>query len=332
MTTWTKQPSWSAISAASAIASSKRCGKKCSPTSGEVVLSELLSAALAYAHRGWRVFPLHGITDGACSCGNPECSSPGKHPRVRRGLYEGTTDPKKIESWWRRWPTANIGIVTGPDSGLLVIDIDLPKAKPSLDRLEQVSKRLPDTLTARTGGGGLHLYFRHPDRTLPNTTGRLPGFDEALEGIDVRAHGGYVVAPPSLHISSGKYLWIGANQPIADLPDWIKEPERPSTSLAAAGKADYEGDGSAYGLAVLSGELDQLRTATPGTRNHALNRAAFAVGQVVAGGELEERHARHELLSTALAIGLPEPEARQTLDSGFTSGAREPRSAPHRLS
>ncbi|MDQ3785195.1 MAG: bifunctional DNA primase/polymerase [Actinomycetota bacterium] len=167
-------------------------------------MTEALSAALGYAHRGWRVFPLQGIADGACTCKRDECSSPGKHPLVRRGLYEGTTDTTKIQSWWHRWPHANIGIATGPDSGLIVIDVDLPKAEASLQRLEELRQQLTPTLTARTGGGGLHLYFRHPERTLPNTTGRLPGLEEALPGIDVRAEGGYVVAPPSDHISSGK--------------------------------------------------------------------------------------------------------------------------------
>lgn len=294
-------------------------------------MNEVHDAARTYAQRGWFVFPLHGIIDSSCTCGCYECSSPGKHPLVRRGLYEGTTDTETIEKWWRRWPHANIGLATGHDSGLLVIDIDLPKAEGSMQRLEGLDRELPATLTARTGGGGLHYYFSHPDRVLPNTTGRLPGVDKDLPGIDVRAHGGYVVAPPSVHHSSGKYLWVDANVGLTDLPDWIEEPERPATTLAAAGKADYDADGSAYGLAVLAGELDQLRSATPGTRNHALNRAAFAVGQVVAGGELEERHARNQLLSTALTIRLPEPEARQTLDSGFSAGAREPRSAPHRL-
>lgn len=294
-------------------------------------MNELNSAALGYTHRGWRVFPLHGIVDGACSCKRDECSSPGKHPLVRRGLYEATTDMAQIRTWWRRWPNANIGIATGADSGLLVIDVDLPPAEPSLVRLGELERPLPHTLTARTGGGGLHLYFRHPNRTLPNTTGRLPGVDEPLAGIDIRSDGGYVVAPPSLHISSGKYVWAQPNAELAHLPDWIEEPERTSLSLGAARPANYEGNGSAYGLAVLTGELDELRNATRGTRNHALNRSAFAVGQVVSGGELEERHARQELLSVAVAIGLPEPEARQTLDSGFTAGAREPRSAPHRV-
>jgi hypothetical protein len=294
-------------------------------------LNEAHNAALGYAHRGWRVFPLQGVIDGTCTCRRDECSSPGKHPLVRRGLYEGTTDATKIQSWWRRWPHANVGIATGPDSGLLVIDVDLPRAEASLQRLQDLDRRLPPTLTARTGGGGLHLYFRHPERTLPNTTGRLPGLQETLAGIDVRAEGGYVVAPPSAHISDGMYLWVDANQALTELPHWIEEPERAPLSGLGAGPADYEGNGSAYGLAVFTGELAQLRSAAPGTRNHALNRSAFAIGQVVAGGELDERHARVELLETALVIGLPEPEARQTLDSGFTAGAREPRSAPHRL-
>lgn len=294
-------------------------------------MNELQETALGYAHRGWRVFPLHGIANGACTCGRDECSSPGKHPRVRRGLYEGTTKADQIESWWRRWPHANVGIATGPDSGLVVIDVDPPQGERSLERLTRLDRELPSTLTARTGSGGLHLYFRHPDRALPNTTGRLPGLDEPLPGIDVRAEGGYVVAPPSLHISSGKYVWKHPNAEIADLPEWIVEPKRAPLSLRATGPANYEGSGSPYGLAVLAGELDQLRTAARGTRNHALNRSAFAAGQVVAGGELEEHHARQELLSVAISIGLPEPEARQTLESGFTAGAREPRSAPHRL-
>ena len=294
-------------------------------------MNEVHDAALGYAQRGWRVFPLQGIVDGACSCQRDECSSPGKHPLVRRGLYEGTTDPAKISAWWRRWSHANIGIATGHDSGLLVIDVDLPKADRSMQRLKELDRELPATFAVRSGGGGLHLYFHHPERVLPNTTGRIPGLDEPMAGIDVRAEGGYVVAPPSRHHSSGKYLWVDANADLAELPDWIEEPESAPLSQGAAGPADYDGDGSAYGLAVLAGELEQLRDATPGTRNHALNRAAFALAQVVAGGELEQRRARSELLNTALAIGLPEPEARQTLDSGFTAGSREPRSAPHRV-
>ena len=292
-------------------------------------MNEVRGAAHTYVQRGWRVFPLHGIVNGSCTCGRDECSSPGKHPLTRHGLYDATTDEAIVTGWLKRWSHANIAIATGAESGLVVIDVDLPAAEPSLQRLNELDRTLSATLTARSGGGGLHLYYRHPGRLLPNTTGRIPGLDEHVAGIDVRAESGYVVAPPSLHVA-GKYSWINDNVSPVQLPHWIEEPRRAPLSLVAAGPADYEGDGSAYGRAVLRGELDQLRAAARGTRNHSLNRAAFAIGQVVAGGELDESHARRELLTTALAIGLAEPEARQTLESGFTAGVREPRSAPHR--
>ena len=293
-------------------------------------MNELLDAAIGYAHRSWRVFPLYGITKGRCACGNDGCSSPGKHPHVKHGLHAATTDMDQIRRWWRLWPSANVGIATGRESAVVVIDIDPPTGDESLNTLAQNNRALPTTLTVITGSGGSHLYFRHPGRPLPNTTARIPGFDQPLPGIDMRADNGYVVAPPSAHISGEKYLFDNANVEPAALPGWIAEPEHPPLPGVSLGPADYTGNGSAYGLAVLEGELSNLRAAGPGTRNHALNRSAFAVGQVVAGGELDESHARAELLSTGLAIGLPEPEVRQTLESGFSAGLREPRSAPHR--
>ena len=293
-------------------------------------MNELLDAAIGYAHRGWRVFPLYGITVGTCACGNEECSSKGKHPHVKHGLHAASKDMEQIRRWWRLWPNANVGIATGRESAIVVIDIDPPTGDESLNALANNYRALPSTLTVRTGSGGAHLYFRHPGRSLPNTTARIPGFEEPLPGIDLRADNGYVVAPPSAHISGGKYLFDNANVEPVDLPEWIVEPERAPLPGLSLGPADYTGNGSAYGLAVLEGEISNLRAASPGTRNHALNRSAFAVGQVVAGGELDETHARAELLSTGLAIGLPEPEVRQTLESGFTAGTREPRSAPHR--
>jgi len=76
-------------------------------------VTALRDAALSYAARGWRIFPLHGIVNGACTCGRTDCPSPGKHPLVRRGLYDATTDEILIRSWWRGWRRANVGVVTG---------------------------------------------------------------------------------------------------------------------------------------------------------------------------------------------------------------------------
>lgn len=162
-------------------------------------MTALRDAALLYAARGWRIFPLHGIVNGVCTCGRPDCPSPGKHPLVRRGLYDATADEVLIRSWWRGWRRANIAVVTGSESGLAVVDVDLPTAFASLDRL--IDARIDRTLTALTGGGGVHLFYRSADSSLGNSAGRLPGLEGELPGVDLRANGGYVVAPPSVHRS-----------------------------------------------------------------------------------------------------------------------------------
>lgn len=291
-------------------------------------MNALLDAALDYAGRGWRVFPLHGLVNGSCTCGR-SCSSPGKHPLVRRGLYEARTDARVIKEWWRGWRSANIGVATGIESGIVVVDIDLPEALASLDRLLDV--QLPSTLTGLTGGGGLHLFYAHTDPGLGNSAGRLHGIEDELPGIDLRANGGYVVAPPSVHRSGGHYEWLDANRSVASAPSWLKQPERAYVALNDVAGTAFDGDGTAYGLAVLGDELDRVRAAQVGTRNHQLNRSAFALARLVAGGELLESAARSSLLGVSLAIGLEEPEARQTIDSAFLAGLTQPRVAPHRV-
>lgn len=292
-------------------------------------MNERFDAALGYAQRAWRVFPLHGLLNGSCTCGRPSCSSPGKHPLVRRGLYEATTDARVIKEWWRRWRSANVGVATGAVSGVVVIDIDLPTAFESLGRL--IETKLPTTLTGFTGGGGVHLVYSSSDEALGNSAGRLLGIDDELAGIDLRANGGYIVAPPSVHRSGGSYEWLDANRTVAPAPDWLKQPERVYVALEDVAGTDFDGDGTPYGLAVLREELDRVRAAQVGTRNHQLNRSAFALARLVAGGELLESAARSSLLGTALAIGLDEPESRQTIDSAFAAGRVLPRVAPHRL-
>src|SRR4051794_17844341 len=87
-------------------------------------------AAVAYAVAGWAVLPLHTPRpNGACSCRDPGCRTPGKHPRydrddLRRGLHDASTDPGQITRWWTRWPDANVAIRTGR---LVVLDVDGPR-------------------------------------------------------------------------------------------------------------------------------------------------------------------------------------------------------------
>jgi len=183
---------------------------------GSQPTNNLLTTALDYAQRGWQVIPLHNPVEGRCSCRNGvTCSSPGKHPRIpwKEG---GSTEPAVIREWWRHWPDANVGIVTGPVSGLLILDIDGEQGRKSLRALEQQHGQLPDTWSVTTGSGGVHLYFRWPrGLKIRNSAKKI------APGIDIRGDGGYVVAPPSLHQSGRHYVLNETAIAPVECPDWM---------------------------------------------------------------------------------------------------------------
>ena len=147
-------------------------------------------------YRGQALIPLHSRqVNGSCTCQNKSCTSIAKHPRTRNGLKDASVEIEQINSWWSNFPAANVGLVTGKASGLVVLDIDLKSGGlNSLRKLQEDCGQFPQTSCVRTGGGGLHYYFKAPEFPLKNRTNLLPG-------IDFRGDGGYVVAPPSLHAS-----------------------------------------------------------------------------------------------------------------------------------
>ena len=127
---------------------------------------DMLVAALDYAARGWCVLPLHDVTTGVCSCREQEaCKTPGKHPRITKWQLAASTNPDLISGWWAGWPTANVGILTGRRSNLVVLDVD-PRhgGDKQLQALIAEHEPLPDTVVAQTGGGGWHYYLRLPAR------------------------------------------------------------------------------------------------------------------------------------------------------------------------
>jgi Bifunctional DNA primase/polymerase, N-terminal/Primase C terminal 1 (PriCT-1) len=182
---------------------------------------DLRQAALYYAKRGWAVIPLHtpqGVGRG-CSCGKMDCTAVGKHPRTKNGLHDASIDPREVQELWTRWPDANIGIATGREFDLMVLDLDNKNGKrgyESLAALEFNYGSLPATLTATTGCGE-HLFFCHRGAPVKSSVGKLG------DGVDVRAEGGYVVAAPSLHASGKQYAWTGdpEHTPLADVPGWL---------------------------------------------------------------------------------------------------------------
>jgi hypothetical protein len=168
-------------------------------------------AAYEYASLGWRVLPLWRPHRGVCSCRKGrKCPTAGKHPRTRHGHADATTDRRRIEGW--KWESANVGIATGPGSGLLVIDVD-PRngGRESLADLEARLGKLPAGPMVATGGGGSHLYFCHPEVVVASRT--------VAPGVEIKAARCFVVAPPSLHESGDHYRWERPpNGPLPDLP------------------------------------------------------------------------------------------------------------------
>jgi hypothetical protein len=178
----------------------------------------LLEVVLAYARRGWRVFPLHTATNTGCSCGKDCGKDRGKHPRVKDWPHVATTDPEQIRRWWTRWRAANIAILAG--DGLIIVDIDPRNGGDlTIEDLEAEHGKFPETVESVTGSGGRHLFYQHSGakcQRWPATLG---------PGVDIKADGGYVVAPPSLHASGQRYEWEATSHPddvpIAPLPAWF---------------------------------------------------------------------------------------------------------------
>jgi Bifunctional DNA primase/polymerase, N-terminal/Primase C terminal 1 (PriCT-1) len=199
----------------------------------------VLDAALDYASRGLPVFPVYGVTPYRadrfiCLCGKGlTCDRPGKHPMSRyasNGFKDASTDPKKIRWWWECAPDANVAIAPHPNC--VVLDVD-PKhgGDATLDRFETQHGNLPATWTVKTGGNGWHHYFG-VETAVQNTVSQV-GL-----GLDFKGAGnGYVVAPPSRHVSGNRYEWVAGRAlsdiPIAPMPGWLLA----ATRSGGAGKA-----------------------------------------------------------------------------------------------
>lgn len=149
----------------------------------------LLDTALEYAEMGFSVIPIFA--------GKKKPSYIKWEPYQKE---KATQD--QIKEWWHKWPSANIGIVTGKISGICVVDLDKYKEDYQQDVADEY---FPDSIltpTAKSPSGGEHLYFKYPDvELLPGNAGKLPA-------IDLRADGNYIVAPPSQNGNGKRYQWV----------------------------------------------------------------------------------------------------------------------------
>lgn len=181
----------------------------------------MLEWALTFASRGIKVLPLNSVFDGICSClEGSECRSAGKHPLARlapHGVKDATTDEATIRRWFNAEPHANVGIAMGGPLRLLGLDVD-PRAggDASLcDLVEAHGDGWLETFTVRSGGLGNHFIFRLPEGVGVHRSKLAPG-------IDVKAEGGSLVAPPSIHVSGRRYE-VERICDFAEAPAWLVE-------------------------------------------------------------------------------------------------------------
>ena len=174
--------------------------------------------ALKYARHGWAV---HALLPRE------------KRPATVHGCKDASTDEDTVRAMWGNQPY-NIGVATGTVSGIFVFDVDGSPPKgggltgpDALAELVAEHGELPATMTVRTGSGA-HYYFRMPAGVELKNKARISVRGQRT-GLDVRADGGYVVAPPSIHPNGGTYTWEHGTREVADAPAWLvdlmKEPE-----------------------------------------------------------------------------------------------------------
>jgi hypothetical protein len=244
-------------------------------------------------------------------------------PACPRGFYDATANPATLQRWFARYDY-NVGIRTGVASQIFILDVDGDCGFASLADLEFEHGRLPSTLASRTATGR-HYWFICPD-PLPCSTGKIG------PGLDIRGDNGYVVGPPSLHPSGRKYSWLDATVAPAMAPDWLIRLARQRKLVERCNLVPPPprfGPPGAYGRAALDREVASLAAAAPGGRNAALNRAAFRLFQLVAGGELDASDVERSLCNACVSNGLAKDDGwtavRKTIQSGARAGLQHPR-------
>lgn len=278
---------------------------------------------LGYAGRGWPVFPLAPgskmpLIESAHPQGDPlRGTCRGECGRDGHGLYDATTDPGRIEAWFKAESRANWAVRT--EVAFDVLDVDVKEANGMATLADLLDRHgcLPAGPSVSTPSGGLHFYFAPTGR--PNATGFLPG-------LDWRGKGGYVVAPPST-LAAGAYEWgAGPSVPLCEAPGWLVDLLKPPTRAPSAPQGPIiRRSASAYARRALESEVGRLAMAPHGQRNRQLNSSAYYLGQLVGAGQLDLHEVVQTLAATAERIGLEPREIEATIQSGLNKGMAQPR-------
>jgi putative DNA primase/helicase len=249
-----------------------------------------------------------------------------KRPAVKNGLYDATTNKRRLKEYFRDHPDANYGVRTGGRSNIFVLDIDGSAGNQSLRGLIEKNGKLPRTVIVETGNGR-HRYFRGDGREIRNSAGKLG------EGLDIRGDGGYVVGPGSFHESGKIYCFKKGRAleeiEIAQAPPWLLDLISATSPPPATNRVKVAPDElprvAAYIKAAQGREVERLEKAPKHQRNHCLNRCAFKIGQLLTYGTLKEQDCVSKLSEVASRIGLEEAEILPTIRSGLVAGRQYPR-------
>lgn len=255
----------------------------------------MLREALAAHSRGWPLTPLNG-----------------KKPMLKHWQKRGMPSREQVEVWAAQ---RNLGALTGSASGFVVIDDDTD------DQSGASTLKLPKTVTAITGSGKRHYYFKAPQAALKNSASKLGA------GIDVRADGGQIVLPGSTHPETGAlYSWLEGRDPdsieIASFPmhlmDMLRPKKRGRLKVTAQDRTEPRAVKTLHRLCA------DVAMAVAGTRNDTLNKSAYTAAGFIASGELDLAHATSELRAAGLQSGLDSAEVEGTLQSGLQAGLAAP--------
>ena len=295
----------------------------------------MLDHALALAGQGFAVFPA-----------NPS----NKKSLIKAWQENATKDPDQIRQWWTRWPRALIGAPTGWGCDLWVLDLDAKVDEATGEVIEvadliaiveaAIGEPLPQTLATATPRGGRHFFYR-----MPSDGREVRNRNPLMENIDVRGEGGYVILPPSERADGAVYRWavdvdpVEAPESLLDLvikPVELEGQEGPEGGAAPAVMGDFQSTLAKedeavrkYALAAMDGECHAVRSCGKGGRNTQLNKAAFAIGQLVGAQVVSRAMAFNLLQDAAQSNGLMKDDGvkavQATINSGLEGGANHPR-------
>lgn len=252
-------------------------------------LDHALHCAGAY---GWAVYPV----------------GRDKAPRTPNGHNAASTDPERIRAMHVQYGFVLVGIRTGAESNLAVLDVD--RQHNGMIWLDQTRSRLPRTRTHRTRSEGEHWYFKHRPGLRCSTAKIAPG-------IDVRAEGGSIIYWPAAGLP------VLSDAPLADWPEWLTPAPKPAVAPSWRPVFTESADSERrYAEAALHNAVQRVAGTTTGSRNSTLNAETYGLARFIQSGALSPTEIAGAMAHAGIAAGLDAAEVQGTISSALGSAAR----------